>query len=175
MIDVDDPADLAMWRKQDMVHAVTDRIDAAGGGLSCGYAGMIVAEKDLTVNLWWKGTVPNAVTAIIEDPTHGVTVRLLPAAHDREEMTDACHLLLRSATVDLRMTDVGLDIHAVSYEQDGSGVRIHFQQPPDGATLSARAIAAARLAATVAGFPVTAAHEGPPATFARWTSSTLAR
>ncbi|WP_336216236.1 S1 family peptidase [Nonomuraea sp. LPB2021202275-12-8] len=102
----------ALFAEQTRLNAVADRI-LATAETADGYGGIIVAPENHEVRLYWRGEVPPAVQARIEEGRQIAPVRVSPAAHTQAQ-------LLAEAD---RWAEAG-QVTGAAPEPDGSGVEL---------------------------------------------------
>ncbi|MET0494045.1 MAG: trypsin-like serine protease [Actinoplanes sp.] len=102
-----------------------------------GYASIVLEESQ--VALYWKGSVPEAMTEVIADASRIAPIHVRPAAHSLIE--------LRAAAAKLRASQTSID--SIKLKSDGSGLIVGVRSAP------------ARQVQSVTGVPVTVVREEP--------------
>ena len=136
-----DPVRAQMLAQQPLIAAAD--IVKAEAETTAGFAGLVL--EDSHVELWWKGEVPDSVTAAVERASEVAPVTVSPARYTNAELRDA------AKTVDASR-GLGSPVHAVKIPADGSGLVLGAYPWSD---------ATAFTASLHVDVPVTVVHEEP--------------
>ncbi|MET1074339.1 MAG: hypothetical protein ABWY11_16955 [Umezawaea sp.] len=123
-----DPVQAKMLAQQplikaaDVIQAVVDRDGPTG------FAGIVLEES--TVELWWKGEVPAAVTDAVDSASKVAPVHISQAAHSNAELREA------AKTVQARRA-LGSPVHAVKIPADGSRLVLGVYPRSDATSFTA--------------------------------------
>ncbi len=136
-----DPVQARMLSQQPLI-AAADIVKAEAEDAG-GFAGLVL--EDAHVELWWKGDVPDSVTAAVKRASEVAPVRVSPAAHTNAELRAA------AKSVDANRGP-GSPVHAVKVPANGSGLVLGAYPWSDATTFTA---------ALAVDVPVTVVHEEP--------------
>jgi hypothetical protein len=162
----------AQARVDQAADAVLDAVDSVRAReTDRGFAGVVVTPDAGLVELYWKGTPPQAVADAVEDAatTADVRVTVRPADHTRRELLH----LARSLVIEDRVPEdlaVYADlIHRVAIPPEGDAIEIGIAPPArlEDADIALWSLQAERAIETVLEVPVDLVVDAAPAAMSR--------
>ncbi|MEU9887618.1 hypothetical protein [Sphaerisporangium sp. NPDC051011] len=147
------PGGFASWKDllttQRKLVKAADRITAAVGTRGdTGFASIVAAPENRELRVYWKGTTPGAIGALLRELREDVPVSVLPAAYSVRELEREMNRLARAS---------GGAITSIAPNADGSGLT---------ASVADRGVTRSALAASAV--PVTVEAGVTPAPARRW-------
>ncbi|MFI6583522.1 hypothetical protein [Embleya sp. NPDC050493] len=100
-----------------------------------GYAGLVLDAEKATLDVYWKGTSPAVVTAILAAPPRGITVRVHSAPFSAAEL-EAGRQRLVSGQGEQAALETVADWHSVSILPEGAGLSVGFEPRATAAQLA---------------------------------------
>jgi hypothetical protein len=136
-----------------------------------GFAGVIVTPGSGRVDLYWKGTPPQAVTDAIEEAeaATGVRVTVRPADHTRRRLLHRARTLVAADRVPEELAAYADRIHRVAVPPEGDAIGVGIAPPArlDGIDLAFWSVQAERAFETVLDLPVDLVVDAAPAAMTR--------
>ncbi|MGV9779613.1 hypothetical protein, partial [Streptosporangium sp. NPDC003464] len=114
------PGGFASWKDllatQEKLVKAADRVTAAVRTQDgTGFAGIIAAPENRELRVYWKGDIPERVSALVGRLRRDVPVSVLPAAHSARELESETDRLVRAS---------GGAITSIAPNADGSGLTV---------------------------------------------------